>query len=249
VRRAARLAVASLALSLAGCASGALGGGGGGNVDRRIAELERETLRQRVELDRLARRLSELESSPARTAPPARPAAPAPVPAAGPAAELPGAAADAAADAPVSAPPPVSGAIEVDELAEASATGEASAEPLDDYERALELFRAGRTREAEAAFRALLDRGVTPDLGDNVWFWIGESRLGRGDAAGAIAAYRSAIEAYPDGNKIPDALLKLGDALVELGDADGAQAVWRELVERFPATASAELARPRLEPR
>jgi len=259
VRRAARLAVASLALSLAGCASGALGGGGGGNVDRRIAELERETLRQRVELDRLARRLAELEREQALaapTAPAARPATPPPVPAAGPAAELP----DAPVDLPAAAPPPPGAAIEVAELAEPSASEETPAEPIDDYERALELpiddyeralelFRAGRTREAEAALRALLDRGVTPDLGDNVWFWIGESRLGRGDAAGAIAAYRSAIEAYPDGNKIPDALLKLGDALVELGDADGAQAVWRELVERFPATASAELARPRLEPR
>lgn len=248
MRRAARLAVASLALSLAGCASGALGGGGGGNVDRRIAELERETLRQRVELDRLARRLAELERAQALaapTAPAARPATPPPVPAAGPAAELP----DAPVDLPAAAPPPPRATIEVAELAEPSATGETRAEPIDDYERALELFRAGRTSEAEAALRALLDRGVTPDLGDNVWFWIGESRLGRGDAAGAIAAYRSAIEAYPDGNKIPDALLKLGDALVELGDADGAQAVWRELVERFPATASAELARPRLEPR
>lgn len=242
MRRAARLAAASLALALAGCGSGALGGAGGGSVERRIAELEREALRQRVELDRLARRLSELEASPGRATPPARPA---PGPAAGPAVES----SDAAADAPAPPPPSTSGAIEVDELADPSTIGEASAEPLDDYERALELFRAGRATEAEAAFRALLDAGVTPDLGDNVWFWIGESRLGRGDATGAIAAYRSAIEAYPDGNKIPDALLKLGDALIELGDADGAQAVWRELVERFPATASAELARPRLEPR
>jgi len=244
VRRTARLAAASLALALAGCASGGLGGAGSGSVDRRIAELERESLRQRVELDRLARRLAELERAPGPASSPASRAAPAAA-APNPAAES----LDEPADAPAPAPPPASAAIEIDELAEPSATGAAPSEPLDDYERALELFRAGRASEAEAAFRALLDRGVTPDLGDNVWFWIGESRLGRGDAAGASVAYRSAIEAYPDGNKIPDALLKLGDALVELGDANGAQAVWRELVERFPATASAELARPRLEPR
>jgi len=68
----------------------------------------------------------------------------------------------------------------------------------------------------------------------------------RQDTAGAAQAYRAAIEKYPNGNKIPDALFKLGHCLALAGDEAGAAEVWRELVRRFPGTVAAERARDRL---
>lgn len=114
------------------------------------------------------------------------------------------------------------------------------------YERGLVLLRDGDPAAAEIALRAFLDGGASPDLGDNAWFWIGESRLARGDAAGAITAYRQCLELYPEGNKVPDAMLKLGQAFTETGDPGSAREVWSELVRRFPSTAAAESARSRL---
>ncbi len=231
------LAMAALALSA--CASGPRAAGADRDTDRRLVELERQAMRQRLELERLERRLAELEAVPTNAPRRAASAMPPDAALATPQEEL--------------ARPAATQTIEAADLAEPmTAAGAAAAgarSPLERYEAALELFRAGRASESEAAFRTLLDDDAPPDLADNAWFWIGEARLGRGDAAAAAQAYRTAIERYPDGNKIPDSLLKLGDALVELGDADAAQEVWTELVERFPSTASAEIARPRLEPR
>ena len=54
------------------------------------------------------------------------------------------------------------------------------------------------------------------------------------------------VERYPDGNKVPDALLKIGLGLENEGSAALAREVYDELVRPFPETAAAEAARPRL---
>jgi tol-pal system protein YbgF len=115
-----------------------------------------------------------------------------------------------------------------------------------EYERGLELLRDQRPAEAEAAFARFVAAEPRSELADNAWFWIGESRLVRDDAAGALVAFRTAVESYPDGNKTPDALFKLGYCLDVGGDRARAAEVWRELVRRFPATVAAERARERL---
>lgn len=236
------VAVVLATLALTACASAPAAEGGDRDTNRRLIDLERQAVRQRLEIERLERRVAALEAR--REAPEQPSAATTPRPAAA----LAPTPAEPATAFPASPTPPIEEADLVDE-SPAVAAGPAADRPLERYEAALAQLRSGQTSEAESGFRALLESGIPPDLADNAWFWIGEARLGRGDAAGAASAYRTAIERYPDGNKIPDALLKLGDALVELGDGDAAQEVWRELVERFPSTASAEIARPRLEPR
>ncbi|KAB2962096.1 MAG: tol-pal system protein YbgF, partial [Thermoanaerobaculia bacterium] len=145
--------------------------------------------------------------------------------------------------------PPASG-IEESELeadtpvaATEPGTGGAAGE---EYERALRLLRDGSVAEAESALAAFAAAHPTSDLADNAWFWIGESRLVRDDVAGALAAYRNAVESYPEGNKTPDALYKIGQCLARQGDAARAAEVWRELTRRFPATAAAEKARDAL---
>lgn len=54
------------------------------------------------------------------------------------------------------------------------------------------------------------------------------------------------MEAYPEGNKVPDALLKAGRCLERLGDRQAATATYEEIVRRFGASAAAAAARERL---
>ena len=59
---------------------------------------------------------------------------------------------------------------------------------------------------------------------------------------GAEEAFRRVVELYPEGNKVPDALLKLGVCRELAGDPAGAAAVLRTLIERFPGSEAATLA-------
>lgn len=205
--------------------------------DRRILELEREVGRARAEAATLRQRVTELERAAAESAPVETPEPPA-------ALEM-GAAPEAspAPGAPEVAPRI---AIEESDLAEAGSAG-ASAEGAARYEDALAALAAGRVEEAERALSSFAEGSPDSDLADNAWFWLGESRAARGDTAGAIDAYRTAVDRYPEGNKIPDALLKLGVALDATGQRGAAREIWAELVRRFPTTAAADAAILRLE--
>lgn len=205
------------------------------DLERRVVELEKEAVRSRLELERLRQRVAEL----ATAAGAAQPETAAPATTTG--------------TEPPAAPPPLRPALEESDLEEPSAKAPAGtfAAPapgseVADYEAALRLLRDGHAAESEGALEAFVAAHPSSDLGDNAWFWIGESRLVRQDLAGAAQAYRTAIEKYPDGNKIPDALYKLGHCLALEGDEAGAAEVWRETVRRFPGTVAAERARDRL---
>ncbi len=195
-------------------------------LERRLLELERQATRSRLELDQLKRRLADVERR-------------GDLPRAGVALEA------APAAEPDSAPARASIEIEASDLAVAVAPSTGGSATASEYEAALAALAESRFEEAE---ERLLRFAVAapPDLGDNAWFWIGEARAARGDAPGAITAYRTALDRYPEGNKAPDALLKLGNALAQGGDAGAAAECWSELVRRFPATAAAEAARSRL---
>lgn len=114
------------------------------------------------------------------------------------------------------------------------------------YEQSLGLLEQNRLPEAEEGFRRFLAENPGSDLADNAQFWLAEAALRRADVASALTGFRAVVENYPEGNKIPDALLKVGFCLATLGESESATTVYRELVARFPETAAAETARQRL---
>lgn len=199
---------------------------------RQMLELERRAAQAELEIERLKQRLGELEGP--RTA---APAPPLPAPAASPSA--------VDRDPLPAARPAIASAIEESELGDELAAPPAGTR-ISEYERGLTLLRDGRPAEAEAALARFAAASPDSDLADNAWFWIGESRLARGETAAAITAYRECLERYPEGNKVPDAMLKLGHAFALAGDRAAARETWSELIQRFPSTAAAESARTRL---
>jgi tol-pal system protein YbgF len=114
------------------------------------------------------------------------------------------------------------------------------------YDRGYTLYHQGDYVDAETSFRRFLEGHGSSDLSDNAQYWIGECRLARDDLRGALAAFRETVNRYPDGNKVPDALLKTGDVLEKLGDEEGARESYREIQRRFPDSAAAIVASERL---
>ena len=75
---------------------------------------------------------------------------------------------------------------------------------------------------------------------------MGECYYSLEDYQKAIQAYDTCVERYPNGNKVAPAQLKKGYALLQLGQTQAGVKELRSLVQRFPNSNEAELARQRL---
>lgn len=257
-----------------GCASSGTGLLGGGRADTqdldelkaRVLELQRKVTVAEVELDRLRRRVAELEGrrggepvprqrsggepTAALTPPPGgtAPEAPGPRPAEIEEADL--EEPERAAPAPAGPRAPLPADPEPEPDSEPAPPTPAPAQELtpaarDLYDEGYAQFHQGHYLDAESTFQRFLRDHAGTDLADNAQYWIGEARYARGDYRGALAAFTETIERYPTGNKVPDSLLKAGRCLEELGDVEGARARYREVSRRFPGTAAAVVAEER----
>jgi tol-pal system protein YbgF len=113
------------------------------------------------------------------------------------------------------------------------------------YDQGYSLYHQNRYLEAETAFQRFLQAWGESELADNALFWIGASRLARGEADTALAAFREVTSRYPEGNKVPDALLKIAEISERAGDLEGATTAYRQILTFHPDSAAASIARDR----
>ena len=224
----------------------------------RILELQRQARMSEVELERLRRQVAELEArlESGEGGAPAEPPELQPVlddeiggeePEASEVIES----SDIAPPEEPSASPPARPREEAPDAGEAPlppvtvAPGPLSAAAQEMYDRGYTFYHRGLYVDAESAFQQFLGAHPSTELSDNAHYWIGESRFARADYEGALAAFRETLERYPEGNKVPDALLKAADCFARLGDVDAAREAYDEVIRRFPASAAAVSAEER----
>lgn len=118
------------------------------------------------------------------------------------------------------------------------------AKPL--YHNALALYRVEDYQRSRRGFQAFLERFPRHSLSDNAQYWIGECWYAEGEYRKAGVAFRSVLVEYNDSNKFPDAYFKLGLCYHLRGDETEARGYWARLVQRYPDTRAAALARGRL---
>jgi tol-pal system protein YbgF len=121
---------------------------------------------------------------------------------------------------------------------------EGRAAPL--YRKALALYKAGDYERSRSGFQEFLERFPRHSLSDNARYWIGECWYAQGQYREAGVAFRAVLVDYNDSNKFPDAFFKLGLCHHLRGDETAARTYWRRLVQRYPETRAAALARRRL---
>lgn len=112
------------------------------------------------------------------------------------------------------------------------------------YEAAMAQVRAKQLDKALDAFAAFLVRWPDHPYADAAMYWRGECYYSRGDYAHAIEQLEGVLARYPEGSKVPDALLKLGMAEQKLGHADKSRTWFQQLVQRFPESAPAHRVSP-----
>ena len=117
---------------------------------------------------------------------------------------------------------------------------------LSGYRQALETLRAGNPHGALQGFRRFLDGNPRHDYADNAQYWIGECLYDLHDYHAAEPEFRKVIERYPDGNKVPDAMLKLGFTLMAEQQEVAGRQVLESLTRAYPRHEAARLAAYRL---
>jgi tol-pal system protein YbgF len=135
-------------------------------------------------------------------------------------------------------------------------SGGASAE--ESYQAAYLDFSKGLYPLAVSGFRDFLRRFPDSPLADSSQYWIGEAYFSMARATAsqpekarenleqAVQEFRKVVVAYPRGSKVPTALYKEALALVDLKQTALAQARLQYLVEHFPQSEEAPLAKERL---
>jgi len=155
-------------------------------------------------------------------------------------------AADAGPGTPSSSPATAGGA-PVPAPAGPAPTGPAPA-PRELYSQAYADFARGNYDLAVQGFTEYIRNYPGTDFTDNAQYWIGECLYGKKMYAEAIEAWSTLFKDYPASDKLPDARVKKGMALERLGRKSQALVEYRYVVDRYPNSQAARIARERLTP-
>jgi tol-pal system protein YbgF len=120
----------------------------------------------------------------------------------------------------------------------------ASAESL--YNGAMRDKSAGNADLAIEGFQNYLKWFGNTDLAPNAQYYIGEIKYLRGDLDGALMAFDTLLEKYPDNPKTSDAMLQKGRALVKAGFKAEARQEFTSLIKKFPNHENAAKAKTEL---
>lgn len=117
-----------------------------------------------------------------------------------------------------------------------------------DYEAALNLFKAGKHKDAVAAFLNFTKAYPSSPFAPSAHYWAGSAHYQIGEYKKAIELFGKVAATWPDDPKAPDALLGQANCQQESGDAKGARKTLEALAARYPTSAAAQVARQRLAP-
>jgi tol-pal system protein YbgF len=114
------------------------------------------------------------------------------------------------------------------------------------YAQALATLEAGRPQEALDLFTAFLAAYPSGKLAPNAGYWLGECEYSLKRYDRAILAFKNVVGAYPKHPKAAACMLKSAYAYERLGDKENARFYLTALLEDFPQSEPAVLARKKL---
>jgi len=114
------------------------------------------------------------------------------------------------------------------------------------YDQAALDLAQGRYDIALEGFRTFVSRFPSTELSDNAQYGIGECQFAQSRYDSAAVEYAKVESLYPQGEKVPAGLYKLALSLEKLGRTEETQSTLESLIERYPLSGEAQLARERL---
>ncbi len=132
--------------------------------------------------------------------------------------------------------------------AAAAAQAATAPAPRELYSQAYADYARGNFDLAVQGFGEYLRAYPGTDFADNAQYWIGECLYGKKMYAEAIEAWNTLFKDFPASDKLPDGRVKKGMALERLGRKSQALVEYRYVVDRYPNSQAARIARERLTP-
>ncbi len=120
--------------------------------------------------------------------------------------------------------------------------------PRELYSQAYADYARGNYDLAMQGFAEYRSTYPGTDFSDNAQYWIGECLYGKKMYAESIDSWNLLLKDYPASDKLPDARVKKGMALERLGRRSQALVEYRFVVDRYPTSQAARIARERLNP-
>lgn len=114
------------------------------------------------------------------------------------------------------------------------------------YKDAYDTFEKKDYKTARDKFQKYLEQYPDSKYAENAAYWIGESYYSEKKYERAIVVFDDVVKKYPNGAKVPAALLKQGMAFSALGDNKSAKAIFNKLVSSHPKSEQAEVAKKKL---
>lgn len=116
----------------------------------------------------------------------------------------------------------------------------------EEYQQAYNELRNGHTNQSIEQFIAYLSKYPAGVYANNAQYWLGEAYRVNQDNNAARKAFNDVIEKYPDGAKVPDALLKLGYIEIDQKNLAKAREYLTRVTTDYPKSPAALLAAKKL---
>ena len=111
------------------------------------------------------------------------------------------------------------------------------------YQQAFTLVRERKFDESVQAFEQFIQTYPTSDNLANAYYWIGEVKLAQQQLDSAKSAFETVVSQFVGHRKRPDALYKLGVVQDRLGESAAQQNTFKQLLDEYPKSSAAGLAR------
>ena len=118
--------------------------------------------------------------------------------------------------------------------------------PSEVYSQAYNDYSKGNYDLAILGFQSYLSQFPNTSQAQDAQYWIGESFYGKEDYQKAIDAFEKFIGRYSRNEKVGSALLKEGYSYNELGDKVRSRAFLKKVIDEFPLSEEAKLARAKI---
>ena len=114
------------------------------------------------------------------------------------------------------------------------------------YEAALNLLKEGKHAESLAAFQAFIASFPRSEMLPGANFWAGNAALQAREVVTARSFFNTVISNWPNDAIASDAMLGLANSLRLMGEARQSEETLRRILERYPDSSAAQVARQRL---
>ena len=114
------------------------------------------------------------------------------------------------------------------------------------FDTAFDLFQKNQFANARQQFQSFMRQYPQSSMADSALYWIGECYYSEKQYQNSIETFQQVLNRYPSGNKTPNAMLKQAAAFQQIGDRTAARILYERLIDQFPKSPQAQIAKQKL---